>query len=200
MPFYLYERSQQVGRACFRRPKKIALGGQQAIYQLWLRRERQGEGWEVSADELIQQVTGDINAGRQTHGIIIDLVPSSKSSIIFLELLHVWLYTYKKPDSEEVEWTPLMLKLRDVYAREERHDLPAGEKEKAVSSFVAAPNEDPRYADESFEFLYLQGHAKGWNWGRVGQVNGAILHKPAREYFARFFCPGGAPARPQGQG
>jgi len=43
------------------------------------------------------------------------------------------------------------------------------------------------YGSEFVEFLYLQGDDGGWNWGRNGSTNAAILHGEAREYFRKFF-------------
>ena len=28
---------------------------------------------------------------------------------------------------------------------------------------------------------------KGWNWGKIGQVNATFIHKPARDYFKEWF-------------
>jgi hypothetical protein len=46
---------------------------------------------------------------------------------------------------------------------------------------------DEEREDEAHEFLYLNHGAKpgdrGWNWGPVGSVNGALLFRDALDYF-----------------
>lgn len=75
-----------------------------------------------------------------------------------------------------------MFRLKDVFYYEE--DILTKEKiQRLIKQF--SPNSKNR--EDIFEFLYLQGNERGWNWGRVGSVNAALLYKSAREYFKKFF-------------
>lgn len=188
MPFYLYQKEPE--EEAFRQLKAISLAGHNAIQRLW---EQKGkpldEGWNISQDELIRHALNDPNGSSRSHRMIIDLVPSRKDSIILIEVLHIYLYTYDAGEGTgRAGWTVLMLKLRDIFAKECDHELPEGEKEETLRRFKPTRPADPRFSGQNYTFLYLQGEDRGWPWGPVGMVNGAIIHRPARKYFSEVFC------------
>lgn len=103
------------------------------------------------------------------------LLPTS-----LVELLDVYGYTFEHDDNEnEAGWTPLMLRIGDLFWRNLEEPISESQKKKILSRIP----EEPPNPRESIEFLYLQGEQGGWNWGRVGQVNAAFIYDGARDYF-----------------
>ncbi|MGB7291002.1 MAG: hypothetical protein WBD99_02355 [Thermodesulfobacteriota bacterium] len=131
----------------------------------------------MSADELIRLHTGG-NETYATRRLIIDYDPQASWRIGLVELLDVYAYTYG--DAGRVTWTPLMLRLRGVHY-EEREVTP---QEKAR---IIAALPEPARSDDIVEFLYLQGDARRWAWGRNGSTNAVFIEGEHRDYFRSFF-------------
>ena len=159
MPFFVYTRMQPGGE--WVKKGQFKLAGYGLLYQAWETRNQPiDEGWEVSAEELVQihshnQYTTD------TMRLIIQWANNNPHAL--MELLHVYAYTWGTEDSS-AEWTPLMLRLRRV-------------------DIQALPTND----GDLVEFLYLKGEDAGFNFGRVGMVNAPFIEREAREYFRQFF-------------
>lgn len=162
----------------------FSLGGYNLIYQLWEKRGKPtNHGWHMSADDLIREYT-EGSGGIDNYSFLIDFHPNAKNRIGIIELLDIYAYTYSDDESEnEVEWTPMMLRLRDVlYYVTYDKEITVSEKEEKIKKL-----KDPNNQEDFIEFLYLNGPAKGWNWGRNGSTNAAFIQKPAREYFRKYF-------------
>ena len=118
-----------------------------------------------------------------TRRLIIDFDPNAKWRIGLIELLHVYAYTYQGKEPGTVEWTPLMLKMRNLFYEEYEQDMLSGEeKTRRIAVLPERPD-----VSEFVEFLYLNGTRRGWNWGRNGSTNAVFIGDSAREYFRRFF-------------
>lgn len=76
-----------------------------------------------------------------------------------------------------------MLRLRDVFYQEYNQPLNSSQRDEILKTL---PEPRPDAAD-FVEFLYLNGSAHRWNWGKNGMTNAAFLHGAAREYFRQFF-------------
>lgn len=186
MPFYLYQREEKLidgtQKECFKMIRKVKLAGYNAIYNLWIKKGKPlNQGWHITLDELIKEVnggTGDSN----THRLIIDFDPNATWRIGLVEVLDIYIYTYGN-GADTAIWSPIMLRLRDVLYEEKTIDLK--NKGKKIAKFCI--DKRPFNNDDIFEFLYLQGEEKGWNWGGR-RVNAPFIHKEAREFFKKFFC------------
>jgi hypothetical protein len=99
-----------------------------------------------------------------------------------VEPIIIYAYTYGN-DDRSVEWTPLMVKLRDVFYRDD-YEIPITPEKKA-EVLSALPCSSGKEA--SVEFLYLNGDKRGWTWGKNGMTNAAFIFGGAREYFRNFF-------------
>jgi len=179
MPFYLYKRIKEDGKECFKVDKSISLAGYNVIYSLWNKQGKPiNKGWHIDIDTLINDITSG-KGNYKTHAIIIDLMPSNKYEINLMELLDIWAYPEGK--KEKISWIPLMLRIREIYYYwDSKGNIQ--NRQSILDKFC-----NPEYSDDIFEFLYLQGEDRGWNWGRVGQVNGALIYKDARNYFKMHF-------------
>ena len=186
MAFYLYKRVPQNGEEYFERVKKVKLAGYNSIYNLWKKNNKPiNKGWHISANDLIKELTKD-KGDENSYRVIIDFDPNSTWRIGLIEIRDIYVYTIG--DSKEgkvwVKWSPIMMRLRDVYYEEFTSAVPKEQLEDRKKAFnVIRINND-----DIFEFVYLQGDDNGWNWGRVGQVNATFIHKEARSYFKNFFC------------
>ena len=179
MAFLVYEKQNDYLTAT---GKHYSLAGYNLIYTLW---EKMGkltnQGWHVSADDLIQEYTG----GKETidtHSFLIDFHPGAKTRIGIIELLDIYAYTYSGETDDIAGWTPMLLRLRDVFYEEYAHEISKEEKKEKLKKLKAPVDEE-----DFIEFLYLNGADRGWNWGRNGMTNAAFIHGPARRYFRPFF-------------
>ena len=168
MAFRMFERT--IGRAGIGvlRPtgKSFSLAGFNLIYQAWQHRgEPLNEGWQVSANELVKLYSDGVQT-YDTRRLLIDC--HSRGHIGLIELLDVYAYTWGT-DGRAV-WTPVMLRLQDVYE---------GKKWDSSMAFL-----EPESGPDFVEFLYL--NAPKWNWG-TGTATAAFIHGEAREYFRKFF-------------
>lgn len=179
MAFMFYDRKNgsliQTGK-CF------SLAGYNLIYSLWEKRGRPtDQGWHMTEDDLIREYTQD-KGNIQTNALLIDFHPNARIRIGIIELLDIYAYTYSGATEKEAEWTPMMLRLRDVLYEEYEQEISGKEKEEKIK-IIKNPISD----DDFVEFLYMNGSDKGWNWGRNGMTNAAFIHGPARKYFSQYF-------------
>ena len=183
MAFLEFECFQTEGERLLRPTgNKFSLAGYQLIYQAWTRRGQPLDtGWHVSEEELIQIHSAGTHDSA-TRRLVIDFHPNATWRIGLVELLDIYAYTSSNEDGMP-EWTPLMLRLRDIYYHEYDPPLDGLQKKEILERL---PDPDPDAAD-IVEFLYLKGHDGGWNWGKNGMTNAVFLKGCARDYFRRFF-------------
>ena len=183
MAFLVFERTNVSEGSGVLRPtgECFRLAGRNLIYQAWEKRCKPlDEGWHVSATELIRIHSSGLQT-YDTRRLVIDFAPNSRRSIGLVELLDIYAYTWGY-DTGEAVWTPLMLRLRDLYYKEFDHEITEQQKEEKIKQ-LPEPNDD----SDLVEFLYLQGEQGGWNWGPNGMTNAAFLKGGARDYFRPFF-------------
>jgi hypothetical protein len=137
----------------------------------------------VDADGLIRLLLGEQHS-RETRRLVIDFDPGSQRRIGLVELLDVYAYSFGGTEAYEgeVSWTPLMLRLRDVFYKEYPRVISSEEKKQVLACL-----HDSADMQETIEFLYLNGTNRGWTWGMNGMTNAAFIHGPARDYFRRYF-------------
>ncbi len=159
------------------------LAGWGLIYSLWTKKGKpKNRGWSITSDDLLKEFNETYSS--QTHSLVIDFHPSSTERIGLIEIENIHLFTYGNDDA--VFWTPMMLELRDVYYDEDFENLTQEEKQKIISEIEPLPNRQATF----FEFLYLNGDDKSWNWGKNGMTNAAFIFNDARQYFAKYFAAG----------
>jgi len=178
MPFLVYEKQDDY---LFATGKHFSLAGYNLIYRLWEKAGRPiNQGWHMSADDLIQEHTGG-KGTIDTHALLVNFHPGAKTRIELIEILDIYAYTYPGETQDTAGWKPMMLRLRDVFYEEYKHEISREEKTEKLKRLKAP------VSDEDFiEFLYLNGDDKGWNWGSNGMTNAAFIHGPARQYFRQF--------------
>jgi hypothetical protein len=158
------------------------LAGYNLIFQLWQTKGKPtDQGWHITADDLIRLYSGG-TATHDTGALIIDFDPTSKWRIGLVELLDIYLYTYRGSSKDTSGWSPMMLCLKDILYEEYDHMIKPDEKDGRITELT-----EPQNSENSVEFLYLNGSDKGWNWGRNGMTNAAFLQGSARDYFRQFF-------------
>jgi hypothetical protein len=183
MGFLLFEKGIVGGKVKIRPTGAVfSLAGYNLLYRSWL---AQGspvdKGWHTSAGELIR-ILSDQAHSYETRRLIIDFDPKATWRIGIVELLDVYAYTWGDGKGGP-SWTPLMFRLRNVFYEE--YDAPIDEARKTqILSELDEPDSD---TEDFVEFLYLNGPAYGWNWGKNGMTNSAFLEGAARDYFRRFF-------------
>ena len=173
MSFLIYSHWQDV----LKRIGTYELGGRCLIHQAWLQRGKPvNQGWHVNADDLIR-LHSQGQESYDTMRLLSDFEPNAKR-ISLIEILDIFAFTYSEHD--KVNWTPLMLRGRDVLNKDVQS---MQEKEIEMEAI-----ENPPYGKEDFvEFLYLQGDLGSWKWGRSGQTNAPFIQGEARNYFRRYF-------------
>ncbi len=182
MSFLVFEEFEDGGTPALRPTgQTFSLAGYNLLYRAWERLGRPiDRGWHVSRTELL-----DLHFGSGVHPpdarLIIDFHPSATGRIGLVEPMDIYAWTFGT-ETGQVAWTPLMLRLRDVFYEEYEDALTPDARRTALERI---PTDWP--ASESVEFLYLNGDARGWNWGRNGMTNAAFIHGGARGYFRKFF-------------
>lgn len=182
MAFLIFERIYGNGGAVVLRPtgESFRLAGYNLIYKAWEERGQPiDQGWHVSAAELIQIDSKDLQT-YDTRRMVIDFHPNARRRIGLIELLDVYAYTWGDDDAGQVFWTPLMLRMRDVYYEEYESEITAQRKSEIMQQLPEPGDDTPDFV----EFLYLQHN---WNWGKNGMTNAAFLRGEARAYFREFF-------------
>lgn len=185
MANYLYktERKEDTSHIInqhFEREKEVPIYGKNVIYKLWVQQEEPIDvGWHVTSYNLLNALTE--GAGTyDSHRLIIDIEPKSKKGINLVEILDIYGYTFKNG------YIILMLRLREILYCEFDTEKTQKEVDDMKKKFyIKNPKNDP--AEDIFEFIYLKGD-KGWQPGKVGFVNAAVIPKEARTYFKQFFC------------
>ena len=181
MAFLIFEQAAFEGRPILRKMEQtFKLAGYNLLHQAWETRGKPlNEGWHVTHDELIrlyyspQQLRDDVR-------MIIDFHPTSTGRIGLIQPTDIYAYTWGG-DVGIAAWTPLMLKLRDVFYQE--YDSITPEEKAEILKAIPLDFE----GGDSTEFLYLNGDDKGWNWGKNGMTNAAFLYGGALDYFRQFF-------------
>jgi hypothetical protein len=163
MTFHIFECEQNDGRDVLRlTDQEFRLAGYNLLYRAWVARGKPiGQGWQVSADELIAIQTGG-EESYATRRMIIDFHPSNMKRVALVELQGIFLFNWAGEIHGSVNWTPMMLRLREV--SDEWTDAPmSAEKRRERMTRL----EIDAYGAEFIEFLYLQGDDGGWNWAET---------------------------------
>ena len=161
---------------------EFSLAGYQLIYQAWERKGRPlNSGWHATQDDLLRIYSDGLHDSMTRH-LVIDYDPNSIKHIGLVELLDVYAFTWGD-DNGRAAWTPLMLRLRQLFEGEYEQPFESSWKDAILADL---PEPDPATPD-FVEFLYLNGADKGWRWGMNGMANAAFLHGAARDYFRQFF-------------
>jgi hypothetical protein len=176
--FLIFERAVVENRLILRKTTDVfELAGYNLLYRAWETRGKPFDvGWGVTRDELIQLHCSP-QPTRNDVSLIIDVAPKSSRKVELVELVEVHAYT--TGNNGVADWTPLMLRLRDVFDGEYEHAMSPEERDGILRAIPC--NGEGR---ESIEFLYL---AKRWNWGMTGRTNAVFLQDGARNYFRQFF-------------
>lgn len=181
MSFLIFEEVSTAASLALRPTgNSFKLAGYNLLYRAWERLGRPlNRGWHVSRHDLL-----NLHFGTDPHPngarLIIDFHPTSTGRIGLIEPVDIYAYTWG--DGDRAVWTPLMLRLHDVFYKEYEEALTP----EAKAAILADVPTD-FVGQESVEFLYLNGDGGGWNWGRNGMTNAAFLHGEARAYFRQFF-------------
>lgn len=180
MPAYLFQKFKDSNGIRYVKEKRIPLAGHNAIQNLWVKKDRPFEkGWAISSEELIKYVLNK-NDTEKKYSIIIDSAPSVNTKIDYKELHDIHLYTFKNQHEDKADWSVILLRVRDVYGRT---DIKEEERSSANNQFYFEEYDK----NLIYSFLYLHGDYRGWNWGRLGQMNGAWIYPNARKYFSKIF-------------
>lgn len=182
MSFLVYKRTAtKDGRTVLRTTNtEYSLAGRRKglIYRAWKERCKPlNRGWQVSAPELVRIYNSQETY--ETMRLLIHWNPDARNRVGVSEILDIYAYTWGDSTSGQVGWTPLMLRLRDVFEEEYRRNLTNEEIENVLRELP-----EPTGDSDFVEFLYLRDN---WNWGRVGMVNATFIHDAARDYFRKFF-------------
>jgi len=183
MTFHVYSREAQAGTYVLHLTnEEFKLAGYNLLYSAWERRGKPiCKGWSVTASELVAIHT-DNTESDDTRSLVIDYFPSNMSRIPLIEIREIHLFNWGDPGSGRVDWTPLMLRLRDVLDEWFESALTEAQRWEKMGRIEIAEN-----GPEFVEFLYLKGDDGGWNWGRNGATNAVFLHGEARDYFRQNF-------------
>jgi len=175
MPSYLYK----INKNTYFKIDEISLAGWRIIYNIFkrknlyseLKEDRNGIGWEISKSELKEQLLLD-GYEEDHYEIVYDVEPTKiRTNLKQLEKLYLYTHNYHE---NKAHWTVIMLILKDILFEDSR----ILNKEK----FDPNPN-----GKEIVEFLYLQGDDGSWSYGKVGQMNAAMIEPDARDYFRKYF-------------
>lgn len=180
MPVFLYQRLVNNRKRYLRQIRQVSLAGSGLIRGLWAKRGKPtNAGWNITSPEMVDHLLGSHGAV-EAHEIIIDAAPSVQSLVDLVRVVDIHVYTYGD-GAGSASWSNLMLRVKDACWEEGIEDP---SRKGAIKQCFEEPAE---YGDDILTFLYLHGDEKSWNWGRIGQMNGAFIHKAAREYFKPFF-------------
>jgi len=159
---------------------KFRLAGNNLLKKAWrLRGSPLNKGWHVNRADLLD-LYFDGRVRPEGARLAFDFHPAAKGRIGIVEPMDIYAYSFA--DGDEVRWTPLMLRLIDLFYEEYDVELTDTVRKEIVGRIPLEPT-----SNESVEFLYLQGEEGGWNWGRTGGVNAAFIQGRARNYFRQFF-------------
>lgn len=156
------------------------LAGNNLLKQAWILRGKPvNQGWHVSQAELVDLHFRKTSRPRHPR-LVFDFHPGSTKRIGIVEPTDIYAYTFA--DESKAEWTPLMIRIVDVFYEVYNTPLTSDGRREIVACIplTCPPN-------EAVEFAYLQGDDGKWNLGRTGGVNAAFLRLGARDYFRQFF-------------
>lgn len=160
----------------------FSLTGYNLIYQLWKKHGKPtNRGWQITADDLIKEYTQG-NGSIKSYAFLMDFHPNEKTKIGMIELLDIYAYTFSGETEKDANWTPMLLRVRNILCEEYEKEFTDEEKEAKIKKL-----KNPRDKEDFIEFLYLSGPDKSWNWGRNGMRNATFIHGPAKEYFIKYF-------------
>lgn len=184
MTFHVYRRDVEDGLDVLHwTDEEFKLAGYNLLYAAWeLRGKPINTGWSVSANELIA-IHSENTKSYEALRLVIDYYPSNMKRISLIEVREIYLFNWGDKSSGRVDWTPLMLKLRDV--SDEWFDPPLTNFEERRPRMTRI--EVSEYGSDFVEFLYLKGEDGGWNWGGNRATNAVFLHGEARDYFRQYF-------------
>ncbi len=183
MAFLVFERRRR-GSKYYLSPtsESFSLAGYNLIYHAWeIKGCPIGKGWHVTADDLIR-IHSSNRHSFDTQRLVVDFAPGATRLIGLIEILDIYAYSYKAEVPGEVEWTPLMLHMRDVLFEEYGKEITPEEKAEKIASIPDTTNNQ-----DFIEFLYLHGTDRCWNWGKSGRTNAAFIQGEARKYFYKYF-------------
>jgi hypothetical protein len=186
MSFLQYRRDRQEGAERLTNTgHNFKLAGHNLIYKAWEKKNRPlNKGWHITAGQLIEILSQEkktFSSKEETCDtlcLLIDYDPNSKLRIGLAELREIHLFTVRKNESNKAYWSPMLLKLRSVL---EIQDVKNWESDKIKEQKKEIRS--PKYEKEIIEFLYINGDDEGWNWGKNGMTNGALLYPDAWTYF-----------------
>jgi hypothetical protein len=104
---------------------------------------------------------------------VVDLKPHAQDLVSLYLMKHILGYSY-------AEWTPLCFLFEMLF-----DDQPEPDPLRFKQRFTC---EKGFQGTRAVSFAYLRRGTQGgkaWNWGHIGQVNGAILFPDAWRYFDR---------------
>lgn len=181
MSFLIFNKSLQPNGVVYSATEEhFSIAGYNLVQRIWESRGYTApQGWSVSANDLLKQHNTLYDS--DNHALVIDFHPTATHRIGLVEIVNIYIYTYGT--DSKIEWSPMMLELRSVLYKEGFTNLLPEEKRKIVSSIIPE-NLEKRI----FEFLYLNGTDKHWNWGANGMTNAAFIEEDARKYFLPFFA------------
>jgi len=179
MPAYLYQRKMSGGKSHFSQIKYIQLAGRGAIWSAWLNQGKPiDKGWHIPSSELILYALGGMGDVKDRE-VIIDAAPSLKTTVDLVQLLDIYVFTHGDKSGTAL-WSPLLIRVKQVYFEQ---NLSPAQKGILTENF----EEMSSSGEDILAFLYLHGEERRWNWGRLGQMNGAWLLEKPREFFRQFF-------------
>ena len=178
MTFLVFEQFEAEGKQALRPTgDQFKLAGKNLLHSAWKKRGSPlNKGWHVTRDDLLDLHFG-ANARPDGARLVIDFHPGAKKRIGLIEPLDVYAFTFGY--NGRATWTPLMLRMQDIYYEESLTPERRAEIMSRIPLDFAG--------QEAIEFLYLNGDDKSWNWGRNGMTNAAFLQGDARDYFRQFF-------------
>lgn len=162
--------------------EEFSLAGYNLIYEAWNKEKPINKGWHVTADELIK-IKSENKQSYSDRRLLIDFDPTADWRIGIIELLDIYIYTYGDEKTNNVIWSPMMLKFRDVIYDEDVKGLTIEQISKKKNHIEISDYS----GEETIEFLYLNGSNRGWNWGMNGMTNAAFIFGEARKYFRQYF-------------
>jgi hypothetical protein len=185
MAFLLFERTVVDGRPVISPTgSTYSLAGYNLLYKAWLAHKSPlDRGWHTTADKLIQLHTKCAH-NYTTRRLIIDFHPNSNWRIGLVELLDVYACTWSDGKGQP-SWTPLMLRLRDVFYEEyyPPNKIDQARKAEILSNLPEQASDSPDFVD----FLCLGGPLHSWKLEKSGMMSAAFLQGAARDYFREYF-------------
>lgn len=177
MPAFLYEKKMINNALHFKCIKEISLGGRQIIYRNWIENKNKFGEWKISPQELLNKI--DKNSySTSEYTILIDGKPNSETELEFFEIDDICVYTFKNEYEVKADWSLLLLKCQLIFCSQDKSLIDKIRETKSFSPQDVKPT-------PVRTFLYLRGCDAGWNWGRLGQMNGAWLYPDALKYFMK---------------